>query len=100
LETAKKAVKEFLAELLIRPKNEREFLEAFRKSSYEPELLFYGKTLARIRNHPMAVWRIAHTVKAESTPQKSLISQLEEAEQEVQNKASQPKTKDKNEQEI
>jgi predicted nucleotidyltransferase component of viral defense system len=57
LEIAKKAVKEFLSELLTLSKNEREFLEAFRNSEYKPELLFDGETLDRIRNHPMALWR-------------------------------------------
>jgi predicted nucleotidyltransferase component of viral defense system len=57
LETAKKDVKEFLAELLILPPNEREFLEAFQESEYKPELLFDGEALLRVRNHPMALWR-------------------------------------------
>jgi hypothetical protein len=57
LEAAKKSVKEFLTELLILSPDEHEFLEAFRKSEYKPELLFDGETLDRIRNHPMAIWR-------------------------------------------
>jgi hypothetical protein len=59
LETAKKSVKEFLTELLILSPDEHEFLEAFKKSEYKPELLFDGETLDRVRNHPMAIWRTA-----------------------------------------
>jgi hypothetical protein len=60
-------------------------------------LLFEGETLDRIRNHPMAAWRI------KSTPQKEpILSQLDEAEREVEarNAAYTPKSKGKNEQEI
>jgi predicted nucleotidyltransferase component of viral defense system len=66
LETAKKVVKEFLAELLILPQNEREFLKAFRNSEYKPELLFDGETLARVRDHPMALWRTSPALHKKS----------------------------------
>jgi predicted nucleotidyltransferase component of viral defense system len=59
LESAKKAVKEFLAEIFMLTPNELEFLELFQKSEYKPELLFEGDSLERVRSHPMALWRTA-----------------------------------------
>ncbi|GHU90820.1 hypothetical protein FACS1894202_11260 [Clostridia bacterium] len=103
LETAKKAVKEFLAELLILSPNEREFLSAFRNAEYKPELLFEGDALERVRYHPMAAWRINLDRSTEPAPRKnSILSELEETEREVEarNAASESKSKGKNEHEI
>lgn len=103
LETAKKAVKEFLTDFLILTPNEREFLEAFRKSEYKPELLFEGETLERVRNHPMALWRTTSARNAASVGNnQSLLTQLEETEREVKesNDDLPKKVKGKHEQEI
>lgn len=59
LETAKKAVKEYIADLMVLTKEEKEFLERFENGDYVPELLFEDEvTLARIKNHPMALWKM------------------------------------------
>ncbi|MGB4590316.1 MAG: nucleotidyl transferase AbiEii/AbiGii toxin family protein [Clostridiaceae bacterium] len=58
LESAKKLVKEYIAELMILSPNELEFLERFESGKYIPELLFEEKEiLNRINNHPMAIWK-------------------------------------------
>ena len=73
LDSAKKAVKAFLAEILTLSPDEREFLESFRKSEYRPELLFEGDGLERVRSHPMALWRTATTHNAASVRHGSSI---------------------------
>jgi predicted nucleotidyltransferase component of viral defense system len=102
LETAKKAVKEFLAELLILSPNEREFLAAFRNAEYKPELLFDGDKLERVRNHPMAIWRISRAIAANNERGKPILTQLDDSikESEVRYPASSPRTKGKDGQEI
>jgi predicted nucleotidyltransferase component of viral defense system len=57
LEAAQKRVKAWLSELLVLTDREREFLSAFRKRNYRPELLFDGGELERVRDHPMALWK-------------------------------------------
>lgn len=58
LNAAKKIVKEYIADLMILRKNEIEFLKCFEKNEYTPELLFDDQEiLARIRAHPMALWK-------------------------------------------
>jgi predicted nucleotidyltransferase component of viral defense system len=101
LETAKKAVKEFLAELLILSPGERGFLAAFRNAEYKPELLFDGDKLERVRNHPMAAWRISRIGRANSQSAKPLLTQLDDAirESAALNADSSPRSKSKNEQE-
>ena len=43
---------------MILTKDEKEFLGRFEKGDYIPELLFEDeKTVARIKNHPMAMWK-------------------------------------------
>jgi predicted nucleotidyltransferase component of viral defense system len=90
LETAKKDVKEFFAELLILPPNEREFLQAFRNAEYKPELLFKGETLERVRSHPMALWRTSADRTASPSPTRNneptLLEQISEAK--LESKAS------------
>jgi predicted nucleotidyltransferase component of viral defense system len=59
LETAKKMVKAYIADLMVLTKDEKEFLEKFENGEYIPELLFEDETiLARIKNHPMALWKM------------------------------------------
>jgi predicted nucleotidyltransferase component of viral defense system len=59
----KERVKQFLSDFLVLKDNERDFLSAFRKGDYRPELLFDGQMLERIKNHPMAAWKMAHTLR-------------------------------------
>ncbi len=58
LETAKKTAKAYIADLMVLTKDEKEFLDRFENGDYIPELLFGDETiLARIINHPMALWK-------------------------------------------
>ena len=59
LETAKKIVKAYIADLMVLTKDEKEFLDRFENGDYFPELLFEDETiLTRIKNHPMALWKM------------------------------------------
>lgn len=59
LETAKKTVKDYIANLMILTKHEKEFLYKFENGDYCPELLFEDeRVLARIKDHPMALWKM------------------------------------------
>lgn len=59
LEAAKKLVKEYISELMVLTMEEKEFLDKFENGEYIPELLFEDKEiLDRIKNHPMALWKI------------------------------------------
>lgn len=58
LDLAKKLVKEYISDLMILTKEEKEFLDRFESGKYIPELLFEDKKiLEHIRNHPMALWK-------------------------------------------
>ena len=58
LESAKKLVKEYISDLMVLTKEEKEFLDRFENGEYIPELLFDDKEiLERIKNHPMAIWK-------------------------------------------
>ena len=59
LENVKITVAEFLKELLVLEDNERKFLDEFKAKRYRTELLFDDTDiLDRIREHPMALWKI------------------------------------------
>ena len=59
LDSAKKAVKEYISELMVLTPKEEEFLEKFENKEYIPELLFDDEiVLGRIKTHPMALWKI------------------------------------------
>jgi hypothetical protein len=58
LSAAQECVKEYLTRLFALTDDERRFLDAFRQREYRPELLFDGDALERVRNHPMAVWKL------------------------------------------
>ncbi len=59
LESAMKLVKDFISSLMVLKKCEREFLDKFEIGKYIPELLFEDELiLNRIKNHPMAIWKI------------------------------------------
>ncbi|GAU79180.1 hypothetical protein F3D3_3818 [Fusibacter sp. 3D3] len=58
LETAKKMVKAYIANLMVLTEDEKEFLDRFENSDYISELLFGDEIiLERIKNHPMALWK-------------------------------------------
>ena len=57
--SAQKSVEKYLTELLVLEETEQQYLNAFRNNEYKPELLFNDTdALERIRNHPMAIWKI------------------------------------------
>jgi len=59
LELAKERVKEFINELLTLNLEEKKFLIYFKEKHYQPELLFNDPVIIeRIKNHPMALWKI------------------------------------------
>ena len=63
LESAKATVAEFLKELLVLEPDERRFLDEFKAKKYHPELLFDdADILNRIKEHPMALWKIQDKV--------------------------------------
>lgn len=58
LESAKKIIKDYIADLMILTKDEKAFLDKFENGEYIPELLFEDKEiLERIKDHPMALWK-------------------------------------------
>ena len=60
LETAKEMVKAYIADLMVLTEDEKEFLERFENGEYIPELLFEDeRILERIKNHPMALWKMS-----------------------------------------
>ena len=59
LEKIQKTVQSFISELMILTNGEREFIQLFTAKEYRPGLLFNDDTiLERIRNHPMAIWKM------------------------------------------
>lgn len=62
LAAGRERVKQYLSELLTLHGSEQQFLTSFWSGEYKPELLFDGDRLERIRNHPMAVWKMRHHV--------------------------------------
>jgi predicted nucleotidyltransferase component of viral defense system len=63
LTAAQKRTEEYLTELLVLHSSERQYLDAFREGEYTPELLFEdAEILKRIRNHPMALWKLSREI--------------------------------------
>jgi len=59
LPAAQKNVTEFLTNILVLSDKEQEYLESFKNGEFKPELLFDDEDiLVRIRNHPMALWKM------------------------------------------
>jgi predicted nucleotidyltransferase component of viral defense system len=59
LSSAVELVNGFLAAYISETDEVREYLEAFKRGEYRPELLFADPTiLGRIENHPMIAWRL------------------------------------------
>ena len=58
-EAAKTIVKDYLSKLMILTDNEKLFIENFNQGIYQPGLLFDDEgIIERIREHPMAIWRV------------------------------------------
>jgi hypothetical protein len=58
-ETAKITVKDYLSKLMMLTDSEKLFIEKFDQGIYQPDLLFDDDDIVeRIKEHPMAVWRI------------------------------------------
>ncbi|MCL2000429.1 MAG: hypothetical protein FWG74_03260 [Planctomycetes bacterium] len=57
---ARQVVRNYLTELLTLPDNEKRFLDSFRNGEYRPGLLFADDAAERVRDHPMAAWKIRH----------------------------------------
>lgn len=59
LEERKKKAKEFINELMVLTPQEKEYLDAFKRKEYKPELLFEDEgILDNIKDHPMALWKM------------------------------------------
>ena len=58
LPAAQQRVTDYLSQLLQLELAEQEFLDAFQGGRWQPELLFSGDCLKRVRSHPMAVWKL------------------------------------------
>lgn len=59
LEARKQQAKEYIRELMVLTPHEAEYIEAFEKKEYKPELLFDDKIiLENIKEHPMALWKM------------------------------------------
>jgi len=59
LDAAKTTVKRYIKELMALTIEENEFLDRFEAKEYMPELLFTdSQIIDRIKNHPMALWKI------------------------------------------
>ena len=58
LAVARERVRKYLTALLELTESDKQFLAAFRGGEYSPELLFDGTILERVRNHPMALWKM------------------------------------------
>lgn len=64
LNSAKKNVVEYLADIITLSEKETQFLQKFKQGFYHPELLFDDEdTISRLSNHPMALWKTAKTRK-------------------------------------
>ena len=62
MSVAQKRATEFLTDLLVLDEKEKQFLMAFSKKQYQPEILFGdSEILDRIKNHPMALWKMRNT---------------------------------------
>lgn len=50
-------MKKYIKELMQLTTNEIRYLEMFEEKKYMPKLLFDEKIVARIKEHPMALWK-------------------------------------------
>lgn len=64
IDEAKDGVMQYLSSLIALSPSEQEYLEKFSLGIYKPELLFSDPAIIeRISDHPMAIWKIAHSEK-------------------------------------
>lgn len=57
----KKAVREYLKDIIVIDDNIKEFYDKFKKGIYEPQLLFEDKEIIeRIKEHPMIIWKLSN----------------------------------------
>ena len=63
LEDAKKVVIDMLNKLLVLKDNEKQYLTEFSKGNFNPSLLFDEPIASKIKDHPMANWRIKNINK-------------------------------------
>jgi hypothetical protein len=61
LTAAQQRVTNYLGSLLRLKSPEQEFLNAFQDGHWKPELIFKGRQLARVAQHPMAQWKLKHS---------------------------------------
>lgn len=55
----KKAVREYLKDIIVIDDNIKEFYDKFKKGIYEPQLLFEDQEIIeRIKEHPMIIWKL------------------------------------------
>lgn len=58
-EEVKQQIKSFLQDLMTLTENETEFIKQFNSGKFQPELLFIeSEQIERIKNHPMAIWKM------------------------------------------
>ncbi len=58
-ETVKSEVKQFISELMVLTESEKMFIRSFADKEYHPEYLFESvEIIERIKEHPMALWKI------------------------------------------
>ena len=58
LEIRKLKAKEYIEELMCMTEKEIQYMEAFERKDYRPELLFEEEDiLENIKEHPMALWK-------------------------------------------
>ena len=61
LDKMKEETKSYISNLMVLSDDEKEFLQSFSKKEYKPELLFEDdEIIMRIKNHPMALWKMQH----------------------------------------
>lgn len=61
LDKMKEETKSYISNLMALSDDEKEFLQSFSKKEYKPELLFEDdEIIKRIKNHPMALWKMQH----------------------------------------
>ena len=58
LDQLKKSVVDFIEELFILTQDENKFVNSFIKGEYKPELLFKEHIASKIKEHPMALWKM------------------------------------------
>ncbi len=67
LEQYKTEIKTYLGNLMVLSDEETEYIDRFIEGEYRPELLFHDEAIvARVINHPMAIWKCTANRKKQS----------------------------------